>query len=85
MREPISSLSRTDDIYKEIGIKLKYIIKQCSSSNPIADDRVFISLGESAAELVDLYNLLKEKGETKSIVLSTDESCKNVISKYMWG
>ena len=48
-----------EEIYKEIGIRLKFIIN-VSSSNTLCDGGVCRCIGEYAADIADLYAILKE-------------------------
>ena len=73
MNESVSTLSSEKDIYKEIGVRLKFIIKMCSS-NTICDDGVYTCMGEYAVDIIDLYAMLKEKGCTsKFVVFNKDD------------
>lgn len=73
MNESVSTVSSEKDIYKEIGIKLKFIIRLCSSNMP-CDDGIFICLGEYLTDIADLYAMLKEKGHTsKFIFINKDD------------
>lgn len=69
----VNTVCSKEDIYKEIGIRLKFIIKMCSS-NTICDDGVLICLGEYATDIADLYAMLKEKDQTaKFIFIDKDD------------
>lgn len=73
MNESVSTLSSEKDIYKEIGVRLKFIIKMCSS-NTICDDGVYTCMGEYAVDIIDLYAMLKEKDQTsKFIFINKDD------------
>lgn len=73
MNKSVSTVSSEKDIYKEIGIRLKFIIKMCSS-NMTCDDGILICLGEYATDIADLYAMLKEKDQTsKFIFINKDD------------
>ena len=60
MSNIIDNSSNECKIYTEIGRRIKFISNLCAG-NVICDDETLMCIGESAVEIVDLYNLLKEK------------------------
>ena len=48
-----------EEIYKEIGLRIKFILNVGSNNAP-CDGTVNACIGEYAADIIDLYAILKE-------------------------
>jgi len=65
-----------EEIYKEIGIRLKFILIVGSNNAP-CDGAVCACIGEYAADIADLYAILKENYPESNFVFIKDRGNNN--------
>ena len=65
-----------EEIYKEIGVRLKFILIVGSNNEP-CDGEVCACIGEYAADIADLYAILKENYPESNFVFIKDRGNNN--------